>query len=193
MPEAPVTTDPVVPVVVPPVAPQVEAKPPWGSPEEFDAEKAWGLITKLREQKNDPAVAKELSELRSKVSTFEDANRTDMEKVTARADAAEKALADSVSSSLRSSIALEKGLTAAQAKRLVGTTREELMADAVELLADFPKAVLPKAPGTDGQGNVGTPIEGTKQFTKNDLDAMTPQQIEAARTSGQLRELLTSK
>ena len=195
-PVAPVPTPPAVPVVpavVPAVVPQVEAKPPWGTPEEFDPAKAWDLITKLREQKNDPAVAKELSELRAKTQAFEDEKRTDVEKAQARADIAEKALAESVASSLRSAIALEKGLTASQAKRLVGATREELEADATELLADFPKAVVPKAPNTDGQGNVGGPIEGPKQLTENDLDAMTPQQIEAARTSGQLRVLLTSK
>ena len=195
-PVAPVPTPPAVPVVpavVPAVVPQVEAKPPWGTPEEFDAEKAWARIQHLQDQKNDPIAAKELKDLREFKATSEDANRTEVEKAQARADIAEKALAESVASSLRSAIALEKGLTASQAKRLVGTTREELEADATELLADFPKAVVPKAPNTDGQGNVGGPIEGPKQLSENDLDAMTPQQIEAARTSGQLRELLTSK
>lgn len=37
----------------------------------------------------------------------------------------------------RLAVALEKGLTATQAKRLVGTTREELEADADQLLADL--------------------------------------------------------
>ena len=157
--EAPATPEPVVPVV-PPVAPQVEAKPPWGSPEEFDPAKAWDLITKLREQKNDPAVARELSELRAKVQSHEDEKRTDVEKAQARAEAAEKALAQRDAEALRTSIALEKGLTASQAKRLVGSTREELEADAVDLLADLKAAAPPKAPTATGQGNVGTPIGG---------------------------------
>ncbi len=38
---------------------------------------------------------------------------------------------------LRLEVALEKGLSKTQAKRLVGTTEEELMADADELLASF--------------------------------------------------------
>lgn len=37
----------------------------------------------------------------------------------------------------RAEVALEKGLTLSQAKRLVGTTREEFTADADELLADI--------------------------------------------------------
>lgn len=162
MPEAPVTPEPVVVEPVTPVAPQVEAKPapPWGTPEEFNPEKAWDLITNLREQKNDPAAAKELSELREFKVKAEDANRTEIEKVQARADAAEKALAVREAEALRASIALEKGLTAAQSKRLVGATREELEADAVALLADFPTATIPVAPGATGQGNVGTPIGG---------------------------------
>jgi hypothetical protein len=39
---------------------------------------------------------------------------------------------------MRAEVAAEKGLTAAQAKRLVGTTRDELLADADEFLALMP-------------------------------------------------------
>lgn len=39
---------------------------------------------------------------------------------------------------LRSDVAMAKGLTAAQAKRLVGSTQEELEADADEILEAFP-------------------------------------------------------
>lgn len=189
---------PVVPAEVPPVAPQVEAKPPWGTPEEFDPEKAWDLITKLRAQKNDPAVAKELSELRAKTQAFEDEKRTDVEKAQARAETAEKALAVREAEALRASIALEKGLTASQAKRLVGATREELEADAADLLADLKATtpVVPKAPGTDGQGNVGEPIgAGAKaQLSKEDVSKLYTEKnyaaIEAARKDGQLAGLL---
>ncbi len=45
----------------------------------------------------------------------------------------------------RAEVAHEKGLTAGQAKRLVGTTREELAADADELLKEF-------KPADDGKG-----------------------------------------
>jgi hypothetical protein len=44
----------------------------------------------------------------------------------------------------RLEVAHNKGLTPAQAKRLVGSTRDELEADADEILKDFP--VTPAAP-----------------------------------------------
>ncbi|RYE42576.1 MAG: hypothetical protein EOP24_32065 [Hyphomicrobiales bacterium] len=44
---------------------------------------------------------------------------------------------DSEARAIRAEIANAKGLTATQAKRLVGTTREELEADADELLTDI--------------------------------------------------------
>ena len=169
VPAAPVVpVAPVVPPVVPPVAPQVEAKPPWGTPEEFDPAKAWDLITKLREQKNDPAAAKELSELRAAKQAAEDANRTEVEKERARADKAETALSESAAKQLRADVAIDKKLTASQAKRLVGSTREELEADAVEMLADLKG---PAAPSATGQGNAGDPLHDAGDRTAADIVA----------------------
>jgi len=50
---------------------------------------------------------------------------------------AEKRAADAEARALRLEVAAEKGLTLAQAKRLVGSTKEELEADAAELLESF--------------------------------------------------------
>jgi hypothetical protein len=49
----------------------------------------------------------------------------------------EQAAKDAESRAIRAEIANAKGLTPSQAKRLVGSTREELEADADELLADI--------------------------------------------------------
>ena len=87
-------------------------------------------------------------------------------------------------------MAQAKGLTAAQAKRLVGTTQAELEADADALLADFPSPVTPKAPTADGQGKVGTSLEGTAQLTRADLAQMKPEDIEKARLGGRLNKVL---
>ena len=171
-PVAPATpTEPVAPVVPAPTAPvpPVAQTPPWGTPEEFDPEKAWALIQNLKAQKNDPAAAKELLDLRAKVQAAEDATLSAVEKERVRAERAEQALAESTASSLRSAIALEKGLTASQAKRLVGTTREELEADAAQLLVDFPVAVIPAAPSANGQGPVGGPVGPTEPIAALDL------------------------
>lgn len=62
---------------------------------------------------------------------------------------------------LRSDVAMAKGLTAAQAKRLVGSTLEELEADADEILEAFPAqgATPPpsRKPSTSGLSGGGEP------------------------------------
>lgn len=63
---------------------------------------------------------------------------------------------------LRLEVATEKGLTAQQAARLQGATREELVADAAELLQLFPAAPVdsqgPRRPAPDpSQGGRGAP------------------------------------
>ena len=68
-------------------------------------------------------------------------------------------------------VAHEKGLTPAQAKRLVGNTREELEADADEVLRDFPvtPATPPTKPGPKpdpSQGPKGDPPARAKSLTE---------------------------
>jgi len=81
---------------------------------------------------------RELEPLASKAKELEDAGRTELEKLTARAEAAERNATDNQARAMRLEVAFEKGLTPAQAKRLVGSTRDELEADAEEILRDFP-------------------------------------------------------
>lgn len=80
---------------------------------------------------------KEAQDLRLKLQTFEDRDKTEAQKLTDRAEAAEKRAVDLESRALRLEVASERGLTSAQARRLVGSTREELEADAAELLETF--------------------------------------------------------
>lgn len=61
---------------------------------------------------------------------------------------------------LRLHVALEKGLNANQMKRLVGKTREELLADADELLASFGSA------GKSEEGNGGPGDGGLRRVPK---------------------------
>lgn len=59
------TTGPAAPVPTPPATPaSSEKRPPWGKPENFDADKAWELIENLRKEKSDPALKSELDQLR---------------------------------------------------------------------------------------------------------------------------------
>jgi hypothetical protein len=89
-----------------------------------------------------------------------DSSKSDLQKLADRVTAAEKRAADAEAKQLRAEVAQTKGLSAAQAKRLTGTSREELEADADELLEAFggSKKTDPKPAdgdsedgGTDGQ------------------------------------------
>jgi len=83
------------------------------------------------------ATKNELTSTKSKVKEFEDANKTEQERLTEKATTLETELTTAQANAIRFEIALDKGLTKSQAKRLVGSTREELEADAEELLTDL--------------------------------------------------------
>jgi hypothetical protein len=83
------------------------------------------------------------NDLRAKAAKFdeaEQANKTELEREREARAAAERERDSVRSEALRVTVAAEKGLTPTQAKRLVGTTREELEKDADELLAEFKPA-----------------------------------------------------
>ncbi len=67
----------------------------------------------------------------------QEASKTEVQKAADRAEKAEQELATVRSEADRNAVALAKGLTPTQAKRLVGSTREELEVDADELLKDL--------------------------------------------------------
>ncbi len=133
-----------------------------------EAEKWKALSRKNEERANSNAdKAKRFDELG-------DANRTELEREKARADAAEKIIADQKAkddaAKLRDEIAKAKGFEERKvpASALRGSTREELEAHADEILALLPE---PKpAPSADGQGNDGTNI-GDGEMSADDIVA----------------------
>jgi len=103
-----------------------------------------------------------------------------LEKVSGLEDRASKAEA----AALRADIAQAKGLTPAQAKRLHGSTRDELEADADELRSMF----KPKdTDGSDGGGNAGESGSADDKGTDNRSGGG-----EQASTRGRPREALRS-
>jgi len=87
-----------------------------------------------------------------------DRNKSALEKLLEKVSGLEERAAKAEEAALRADVAQAKGLTPAQAKRLQGKTREELEADAEELLAMFrPAAKDDKDHEDDGGGgdNVG--------------------------------------
>jgi len=79
-----------------------------------------------------------------------DASKTELEKLTERLEAAEKRQAEAERLALVAEISRDKKLPPALAKRLTGSTAEELAADADDLLAAFGPAK-----GDDDQGDKG--------------------------------------
>lgn len=99
---------------------------------------------------------KEAADLRTRFKELEDRDKSEADKLAERATAAEDRAAKAEAKVLRAEIALKKGLTPSQAKRLVGATEDELLADADELLADIKGAAAPPTPPPDvDQGVIG--------------------------------------
>lgn len=110
-----------------------------------------------------PADYDELKAKADKLDQLEQAKKSEMEKLTEEIEAHKKR-GDSAELSLsRLEVALEKGLTATQAKRLVGSTREELEADADELIKDLGVTRGPKTPKPNPAQGRGEESAGDKE------------------------------
>lgn len=103
---------------------------------------------------------KEAEALRLKLKEFEDRDKSELERLTERAEAAERAAAATEAKALRLEVAAEQGLTPAQAKRLVGDTREDLESDAKELLATF-------KPADNGDASTETVVDSLDLGNRN--------------------------
>ncbi len=133
-----------------------------------DAEK-WKGLSRQNEER-----AKSNADKAKKFDEHEEANRTELEKAQARAEAAEKVIAErdakEAASKLRDEVAKDKKFEDRKisASALRGSTREELEAHADELLAMFPAPAA--APSATGQGQTGTPI-GEGEMSVDDVVA----------------------
>lgn len=117
-------------------------------PDDPQAEiKKWRDLSRKHE-----AEAKKNADAAKKLEAIEAASKSDLEKANEAQTAAERRTTDLERQLARTNVALSKGLTASQAKRLVGDTQEELEADADELLSTFKPA-----DGDDGRGGTGIP------------------------------------
>lgn len=148
-------TTPEAPKPAPPAEP-AQAQP------EAKAETDWKAEARKWEQR-----ARENKSAADKLAEIEESSKSEAQKLAERAEKAEAALRETTATALRNEIALTKGLTPSQAKRLVGSTREELEADANELLADLAAAAGPRAPKPDanqGRSGAGGPKTAADSF-----------------------------
>lgn len=80
---------------------------------------------------------KTLKDLQAKLQGLEDKDKSEAQRLQDAVTVAEKRALDAEQRLLRIEVGAAKGLSVAQAKRLVGETQEELEADADELLSTF--------------------------------------------------------
>lgn len=115
--------------------PHGSTEPPKQDPKPTETVEFWKQ--KAREQESR---AKSNAEAAKKLADIEEAQKTETQRLTDRAEKAEFRAEEAEQKLLRLEVGIEKGLSPVQAKRLVGRTREELEADADELLATFKPA-----------------------------------------------------
>lgn len=138
-----------------------------------------------KQRKDLEARLKELEPLAAKAKQLEDSKKTETEKLGEKLTAAEKRAVEAEQRALRLEVASAKGLTQAQAKRLVGTTKEELEADADELLTSFGATDTSGAPKGSGGGKGRTPVEKLRPGAMPSPPELTlAQQIAAAEKDG---------
>lgn len=130
-------TDPApdpIPDPAPPPSPPAPEPAPDPDPDEgrvFDA----AYVKSLREEA--AKHRREAREAQARAQAFEDRDKTEAQKLEERAAGAEQRAVAAENELVRTRVAIRKGLTEGQAKRLLGTTEAELEADADELLASF--------------------------------------------------------
>ena len=123
-----------------------EFKAPWEKDgREIDPEKAKKFVYSLLQQNQTlegkvSAVTGERDDLQAKVDEAARQGESETQRLQRELQETKDKLAKAGETDvekLKLEVALEKGLTATQAKRLVGTTKDELTADADDLVASF--------------------------------------------------------
>ena len=95
---------------------------------------------RLARERSKFADYEELKAKADKLAERENADKSEVDRAREAAEAAKKEAETAKGELLRMQIAADKGLSPSQAKRLVGATREELEADADDLLEAFKPA-----------------------------------------------------
>lgn len=100
---------------------------------------------------------KQLEEMSSRLKEYEDAKKSDLDKLTERATTAEQTAASASAKLLRYEVAAAKKLPSEWAARLQGSTQEELEADADQLLEALGTQQQRQTPSYDGGVRQGAP------------------------------------
>ncbi|MGC5019022.1 hypothetical protein [Micromonospora sp. DT47] len=136
--------------------------------------------------------AKENSSAAKKLTEFEEAQKTEAQKLADRATAAEKAAAAKDADLLRLRTALKHGISDEDAETFLTGADEESLTRQAERLAALRGPSGPRTPAPDPSQGARSSA-GPTQLTRDHLRRMSPEQIEDARVKGQLNDLLGVK
>jgi hypothetical protein len=153
-------------------AKETASKPPWGDDKDFDPAKAWSLIQNLR--RDNSKLKTDRDQSAAKVKEFEDAQKTEQQKAEEARLEAQHTASTATLEAARLRVALKKGLTEIQAKRLVGDTEEQLEADADELLASF-------TTDDDDNGGQGPTRRPTERLRTGAAPSSQPEETDPAK------------
>lgn len=140
------------------------------------------------------AAEKATNEALAKVKAFEDAQKSESERLTEQLQALKAEAATAKAETLRLRVAAETGLPADLHEFLVGDDEDGLRAKAKKLMAATAAATAPRSPAPDPtQGaKPGIGVDST-QLTRADIARMTPQEVVAAQDAGRFNDLLSGR
>lgn len=172
-----------------------DSSPTWDG--EFDPERASRLVANLREENK--ATKKALAEVNAKLAEYEQAKMSDLEKLTLRAETAEKELAEKKRALLVVESARKHNLSDDLMQFITGDTPEEvdkqaqLLAEKLSFAATSTKTEAPTKPRMKPVSGNGADNDSAGQLTQDDLRSMSPVEIAKARKDGRLNNLLGIK
>lgn len=108
-----------------------DTAPPWGSDDQFDPDKAWRLIQNLRGDLD--KVKNDRETFKSKVDEFENANKTELERLSESKQQAETAAAKARTEAIRLRMAIKYSLEEEDLDLLGAGTEEDIEARAKRL------------------------------------------------------------
>jgi DNA-directed RNA polymerase specialized sigma54-like protein len=143
------------------------------------------------ERKARKAAEKAAADAAAKVKEYEDAQKSEAERLAAKVAELESRAAKAEAAALRASIVNETGIPADLADLVTGADEAAMRATAERLKSHLAPAQKfgPVDTGPKNVADSGLP----KQLTRADLAGMSPAQIEAAQVAGQLADIMAGK
>ncbi len=160
--------------------PKDEATPPKDGPERR-------VLAELAQER------KARKQLQAQVQEFEDAKKSESERLAEQLQQLKTEAAQAKAEALRLRVASQSGLPADLHEFLVGDDEESVRAQAQKLLAATSAATDTRRPAPDPTQGAKQGVVGDGQLTKADMARMTPQEIVAAQEAGRFADLMAGR